>query len=124
MTSTFTNSRVSHSNPASANHTSQSLATSSQSYAMSAQNLIQRSKEPIQLQNLPRSTTTTPVKQVNENNNNASFNRSVNNVIIDETMMSDDLSTLPAIDDRTLSLAIKAKYDAKKFYVSFEYLHW
>jgi hypothetical protein len=72
-------------------------------------NAMQRNTDPIPLTSIrnPANMGATPVRSTVDNH--FSF---------DETMLADDLSTMPVIDDRTLSMALKTKYESKKIYVS------
>jgi hypothetical protein len=99
MTSSFTTSR------------NGPLAQSKQS---GQPNQIQCNTDPIPLNPLRNSSlnNATPVKS------SLAAGTSSSHFSFDETMLADDLSTMPVIDERTLGMALKTRYESKKIYVS------
>ena len=83
--------------------------------------IISRSKDIIKLRNLSKHQSESPLPIVddhdalamNVNNNNSSSS----SIIVDESVLTDDIASMPLLDDRTIAASLKAKYENKAIYV-------
>ena len=72
--------------------------------------IISRSKDIMQLRNLSKFQFTSPITSVDNVGNNS--------IIVDESILTDDIASMSLLDDRTIAASLKAKYENKIVYVS------
>jgi myosin heavy subunit len=73
--------------------------------------IISRSKDFVQLRNMVKLQFTSPITSVENAGNNS--------IIVDESILTDDIASMPVLDDRTIAASLKAKYETKNIYVSY-----
>jgi hypothetical protein len=85
--------------------------------------IITRSKDIIQMRNLSTKfqlespiTSGDHVLVAASSTNN--INNSNNSIIVDESVLTDDIASMSLLDDRTIAASLKAKYENKIVYVS------
>ena len=86
--------------------------------------IISRSKDIIQLRNLstkfqlasPITSGDNVIAAATSSSNNINISNS--SIIVDETILTDDIASMSLLDDRTIAASLKAKYENKVIYVN------